>query len=63
MGKRKWTPEERAAWEAELAASAEARRRLAASLERWETQLREHRERQERRRRLLLRLLPFRRAA
>ena len=56
MGKRKWTPEERAAWAAEKAASAEARRRLAASLARYERWLDERRERYERRRRLVNRL-------
>jgi hypothetical protein len=63
MGKRKWTPEEQAAWEATLAASAEAKRNLMASLERAEVRLREYHEREERRRRLLRRFLPFRRAA
>jgi hypothetical protein len=56
MPKRKWTPEERAAWEAEKAASAEARARLAASIERYERWLADERARAERRRRLVNRL-------
>jgi hypothetical protein len=56
MAKRKWTPEEQAAWEAEKVASAEARRRLAASLERYDRWLDERRQRYERRRRLVNRL-------
>jgi hypothetical protein len=56
MAKRKWTPEEQAAWEAEKAASAEARRRLAASLERYDRWLDKRRQHHERRRRLVNRL-------
>jgi hypothetical protein len=56
MAKKKWTPEERAAWEAEKAAAAEARGRLAASIERYERWLAEERIRDERRRRLVERL-------
>jgi hypothetical protein len=56
MAKRKWTPEERAAWEAEKAASAEARRRLTETLERYERWLEDERARHERRRRLVNRL-------
>jgi hypothetical protein len=56
MAKRKWTPEEQAAWEVEKAASAEARRRLAASLERYDRWLDERRQRYEHRRRLVNRL-------
>jgi hypothetical protein len=56
MAKRKWTPEEQVAWEAEKVASAEARRRLAASLERYDRRLDERRQHYERRRRLVNRL-------
>ncbi|MFY9578676.1 MAG: hypothetical protein WAQ33_05075 [Gaiellaceae bacterium] len=56
MAKRKWTPEERAAWEAEKAAAAEDRRRLAASIERYERWLEDERARHDRRRRLVNRL-------
>jgi hypothetical protein len=56
MAKRKWTPEEQAAWKAEKAAAVEARARLAASIERYEGWLAEERARHERRRRLINRL-------
>ena len=56
MAKRKWTPEEQAEWEVEKAASAEARRRLAVSLERYDRWLDERRQRYEHRRRLVNRL-------
>jgi hypothetical protein len=56
MAKKKWTPEERAAREAEKAADEEARARLAASIERYERWLAEKRVRIERRRRLVNRL-------
>jgi len=56
MAKRKWTPEERAAWEAEKAAHAEVRRRLSASIDRLERRLEDDRARRERRRRLVNRL-------
>jgi hypothetical protein len=55
---RKWTPEERAAFEEELAAD-ELRRRLAASIERLERQLADERARRERRRAFMRRLMPF----
>jgi hypothetical protein len=50
------TPDDGAAWRAEKAASAEARRRLAASIEQYEAWLNERRERYERRRRMVNRL-------
>ena len=56
MARRKWTPDEQAAWEAEKAASVEARVRLAASLERYDRWLDERRKRYERRRHLLNRM-------
>jgi hypothetical protein len=56
MAKRKWTPEEQSAWKAEKAASAEARRQLAISLDRYDRWLDERRQRYERRRRLVNRL-------
>jgi hypothetical protein len=60
MAKRKWTPEEWAAWRAEAeavqAAAAEDRRRLAQSIERYERWLEDERVRAERRRRLISRL-------
>ena len=56
VAKRKKTPEERAAWEAERAASAEDRRRLAATIESYERWLEERRARYERRRRVINRL-------
>jgi hypothetical protein len=52
LAKRKWTPEERAV----LKAAAEARQRLAASIERYERWLDEEHARQERRRRVINRL-------
>lgn len=63
MGKKDWTPEERALYEAQLAKAADAPLRLAKWLDEMETRMREDRERAERRRQLLRRLLPFRRAA
>jgi hypothetical protein len=56
MGKKDETPEERAAWKAQKAAAAEARARLAATLERYERWLEEENARRERRRHLVNRL-------
>jgi hypothetical protein len=56
MTERDKTPDDRAQSRAEKAASAEARRRLAASIERYEAWLDERRERYERRRRVINRL-------
>jgi hypothetical protein len=56
MAKRDWTPEERAAWEAEKAAAAEDRKRLAASIDRYERWLEDERARRQRRRELVNRL-------
>jgi len=56
MAKRKWTPEERAAWEAEKAVHAEIRRSLAESIERVERRLEDERSRRERRRQIVNRL-------
>jgi hypothetical protein len=62
MARRKDSPEERAEWLRVKAEAAEARRRLEASLDRYDEQVRDWRERKERRRRLLRALVPFRRA-
>jgi septal ring factor EnvC (AmiA/AmiB activator) len=59
MARRKMTPEERAALQAQLAEWAEDRRKFGELIERFGAQLREQRERRERRRRLWRRLLPF----
>jgi hypothetical protein len=56
VAKRNWTPEERAAWEADEREAAEARRRLVAWLDRYDRWLEQQRERVERRRRLVNRL-------
>ena len=56
MAKRDWTPEERAALKALHAAAAEDRRRLAASIERYERWLEDERARRGRRRLLVNRL-------
>jgi len=56
MAKRKPTPEERAAWQAEKAAAAEDRRRLAATIELYERWLQDRRDRYERRRRVINRV-------
>jgi hypothetical protein len=60
LAKRKWTPDEWAAWRAErdalIAASAEDRKRLTESVERVERRLEEERVRRERRRRVVNRL-------
>ena len=56
MAKRKWTPEEQAAWKVQKAAAAAARARLAASIERYERWLADERARRERRKRLVNRL-------
>ncbi len=53
------TPEERAAFEAQLAEWAEDRRKFGELIARFDAQLREQKERRERRRRLLRRLVPF----
>ena len=59
MARRKWTPEERAAWEAERAEDARVREEFAEVLSRFEAYLRERRERDARRRAFLRRLIPF----
>ena len=59
MARRKMTPEERAAFQAQLAEWAEDRRKFAELIERFGAQLGERKERRERRRRLLRRLVPF----
>jgi len=59
MARRKRTPEERAAFEAQLAEWAEDRERFGELIERFSAQLQEQKERRERRRRLLRRLVPF----
>jgi septal ring factor EnvC (AmiA/AmiB activator) len=59
MARRKRTPEERAAFEAQLAAWADDRRKFGELIERYSAQLREQKERRERRRRLLRRVIPF----
>ena len=59
MPRRKRTPEERAALEAQLAQWAEERRQFGELIERFSAQLREQKERRQRRRRLLRRLVPF----
>lgn len=62
MARRKDSPEEREEWLRVKAEAAEARRRLEASLARYDEQVRDWRERKERRRRRLRALMPFRRA-
>jgi hypothetical protein len=52
-------PEERAAFEAQLAKWAEDRRQFGELIERFSAHLQERKERRERRRRLLRRLIPF----
>ena len=59
MARRKKTPEERAAFEAQLAQWAEDRRQFGELIERFSAQIQEQKERRERRRRLLRRLVPF----
>jgi hypothetical protein len=59
MARRKRTPEEKAAFEAQLAQWAEERRQFGELIERFSAQLRERKERRERRRRFWKRLLPF----
>jgi hypothetical protein len=59
MARRKRTPEERAAFEAQLAQWAEDRRQIGELIEHFGAQIRERKERRERRRRLLRRLVPF----
>ena len=61
--RRRMTPEERAAWEAQKAVWDEERREFAALYERLRARWAAEDERRERRRRMLRRLLPFRRAA
>ena len=57
MAKRKRTPEERAAFRAQLQAWAEDRRQFGELIERFSAQLERQRERRERRRRLVRRVL------
>jgi septal ring factor EnvC (AmiA/AmiB activator) len=57
MAKRKRTPEERAAFRAQLAEWEEERRQFGELIERFSAQLEQKRQRRERRRRLLRRLL------
>jgi septal ring factor EnvC (AmiA/AmiB activator) len=59
MARRKRTPEERAAFQAQLAEWAEDRRKFGELIARFDTQIREQKARRERRRRLLRRLIPF----
>ena len=59
MARRKRTPEERAAFEAQLAQWAEDRRQFAELIDRFSAQIQEQKDRRERRRRLLRRLVPF----
>jgi hypothetical protein len=61
--KRKLTPEEREEIRRINEQGREARRRMQASMDHADAWLRARAERQERRRRLLRRLMPFRRAA
>lgn len=56
MAKRKWTPEEREAFRAQLAEWAEDRRQFAARIQEYERELRAERERWQRRRRRINRL-------
>ena len=63
MGKKKWTPEEREAFRRQRAEWEQERRAFAAMVDRLHAGWRAEDERRERRRRLLRRLLPIRRAA
>ena len=63
MARKRETPEERAERLRLMAESAEARKELEASPARYELRVREWREREERRHRLLRWVFPFRRAA
>jgi septal ring factor EnvC (AmiA/AmiB activator) len=63
MGKRKRTPEEEEAFRRQLAEWEQERRDFEAMVERLHARWRAEDERRERRRRLLMRFLPFRRAA
>jgi hypothetical protein len=57
MAKRRWTPEERAAFRAQQAEWAEERRKFGELVERFSVQLERHRARRERRSRLVRRVL------
>jgi len=63
VAKRKWTPEEREEFRRQKAEWERESRDFAALAARFEARMLAERERRERRRRLVQRLLPFRRAA
>lgn len=59
MAKRKWTPEERERWRAQKEEWAKQRREFELLFARWEARVQAERERRERRRAILRRVLPF----